>query len=423
MKKLIFFGSILFITIVSCKKSLDAQIDISTFSELEIITLQNSGSTAYLVKSKLNLNPDQKVTEYGFTYSYKSSVFDELLNDSSRILSTFNGSADQSINVEDTIYNMSLPVAYAVRPYAINKGRITLGKESTITPPSINMQKITTPDFTIGAVNSFALSNGTMAIVGGGKENRLYAKLDGSTLTFSSAADTLPIDFANEYCTTFTLGNYGYVVGGSLNGVASSQVYRYDFANNSWTKMQDFPSGARLSAVAAVVENKAYVGFGAGVGTMPADLWQYNEVSDTWSSTAGVTGEISGRRSASSFVIGKNIYIAGGSSTAADNSPVFSDNLWRYNIESKTWEVLTNCPFKSGRCFSFTYKNEGYVGFGVIGKHSNIILGYNEANAKWFGYYDGSGSSLNTSDKAFSFQLNEKYMVANFENNELLRVK
>jgi len=410
-------------TLISCKKSIDADIDVSTFSEIDALPIQENAATYYLLKSKITLNPNQRVTQYGFTYSYKSSVFDDIFNDSLKILYTFNGSANQTIFFEDTIYNMVLPVAYAVKPYAVNEGRVTLGKEITITPPTNSPQKVTSPSYLAGAINSFGLSNGAVAIVGGGKNNRLYTKLDGTTLTFSEPADTLPSDFANEFCTTFTLGSFGYVVGGSINGVASNQVYRYDFANNTWLKMQNFPGGARVSAVAAVVGQNAFVGFGSSVGSLPADWWQYDETNDSWLSLTGLPAEITGRLSANCFAIGNNIYLIGGNKNSNVNVPIVSNNFWQFNTETKLWKILPDCPFKTYRSFGYNYKNEGYVGFGVIGDNNNIIVGYNEPNAKWYGYYDGAAGSLGTSNKAFAIELNGKVLVTNFENNELLRVK
>lgn len=422
MQKLIV--SILFLlVVVSCKKSTDTNLDLSSFAEVEVSPLQEQNSTYYIVKSKLNINPNERVTEYGFVYSYSNTVFNEIFNDSLKIFYTFNGNAEQSQVFEDTIYHMGLPTAYTLKPYAVNGGRITFGKESKITPPVLNIQKITTPSYTDGAINPFALSNGTLAIVGGGKDNRLYTKIDGTTLAFTEPADTLPVDFANEHAATFTLGNFGFVVGGLFNGSPSDQVYRYDFSNNSWTKMQNFPGGARFAAIAAVVDNKAYVGFGGGSGSTYADLWEYDLQTDTWSKITISSAEIKGRNMASSFVIGKNIYVVGGGATASLLSGVFENNLWQYNTEKKEWKVLPDCPFTSGFCFGFSYKNEGYIGFGKIANKENLMVGYNESNGKWFGYSDGSNATITTVFKSFAFSLNQKYFVANFGTNELLRVK
>lgn len=424
MQKLLY--SFLFLCFVcSCKKSLDANIELSTFTDIEINRVQGSGSAYYVLKSKIELNPNQKINEYGFVYSYKNTVFDEIFKDSLKIFYTYNGIAEQSKNFEDTIYHMALNVDYVVKTYSKNEGRITFGNEVKVTPPLSNFQKIDAPLFTDGAVNPFVLSNGTNAIIGGGKNNRLYTKLtENTTYSFSATEDTLPSDMANEYCTTFTLGNYGYVVGGKLNGIPSNLVYRYNFANNTWTKMNDFPGGVRVSAVSAVVENKAFLGFGAGNSNAPADWWKYDEVSDTWNNnTSNLPADIKGRTFASSFVIGKNVYIVGGSETADVNNPIFQNNLWQFNAEKNEWNVLTNCPFKSGRCFSFNFKDEGYLGFGNIESSFNLIVGYNEKNEKWFGYYDGAQGALSSSSRAVAFRLNEKYLVTNLENNEILLIK
>jgi hypothetical protein len=412
-----------FFSVVSCKESFNADIDLSTFNEVEVLPISENGVTSYLLKSKINVNPNQKISNYGFVYSYKNSVFDEIFNDSLKILYTFNGTINQSIDFQDTIHNMALPAAYAVKPYAINDGRITLGKEISVTPVVNSAQKIIAPTFLSGALNAFGLSNGNIAIVGGGKDNRLYTRIDANTLLFSEPADTLPLDFANEYCTTFTIGNYGYVVGGILNGLISDQVYRYNFLNNSWQKMQNFPGGARHSAVASVINDKAYFGLGAGNGNLPADFWVYDTTNDSWSQLSSFPPQLNGRWSANSFVIGNNLYIVGGNTSSTVSAPQYSNSFWQFNSQTNVWKKLPDCLFKLARCFNYNYKNEGYIGFGNIGEYNNIIVGYNEPNAKWFGYYDGVNGALGNSNKAFAINLNQKVFVANFQNNELLRVK
>lgn len=421
MKKLIY--SLLFCSVLfSCKKSTDATINLSEFTEIEVSTT-NDFNKNYVLKANISPNPNATISEYGFVYSYLHPVFDEMFNDSLKTLYTYNGSLSQAQNFEDTIYNLGLAVDYAIKTYAINDGRITFGKEIKVSPTGANIEKINSPSFTNGAVNAFALSNDSTAIIGGGKDNNLYSTFDGNTQQFSEPADTLPVDFANESCATFTLGNYGYVVGGSKNNVASSQVYRYEFATKTWLKMNNFAGGARIAAVAAVANGKAYVGFGTNLSNNLADFWEYNESNDTWTQININNAEINGRNSSSCFVLGDNIYIVGGNTSSALSSVVYTNNFWQYNTKEGKWNVLPKCPFTSGNCFSFTYKNEALIGFGVINKKSNLIVGYSESNKKWFGYYDGNNGDLQSGEKAYSLIVNNKYMVANFYKNEILRIR
>jgi hypothetical protein len=421
MKK-IFFSLFLVVALVSCKKSVDATIGLSEFGEIEVNTVDEYNKY-HILKSEIKISPNSTISEYGFVYSYSHPVFNEIFSDSLRILYTFNGNGNQTQSFEDTIFHLGLAVDYAIKPYATNAGRISFGKETKLSGAGANIQKIAAPAFADGAINAFGLSNGSVAIVGGGSGNRLFSKLDGNTLEFSSIADTLPIDFANELCTTFSLGNFGYVIGGQLNGVPSNQVYRYDFTANTWTKMQDFPGGARMSAIAAVVDNKAYVGFGTDNNTNYADLWEYNEATDSWNKKNISDPNIKGRNGSSCFVIGKSLYIVGGNSSPSIVNQTHSANFWQYNTQDNIWNVLSDCPFNTGRSVGYTQHNEGYIGFGAISKYNNIIVGYNDKNQKWFGYYDGSNGSLGSSNKVFSLLLNEKLYVANFETNEIMRIK
>lgn len=421
MKYLIY--SLLFVVFfVSCKKSTDATLQLSEFTEMQVTTV-NDYNNYYILKTKLNINADENITEHGFVYSYSHPVFNDIFSDSLRILYTFHGSGAQGQYFEDTIFHLGLPLDYAIKPYASNAGRISFGSEIKLSSSGTNNQKIAAPAFLNGAVNSFALSNSETAIAGGGSGNRLYGKLDGNTLQFSATADTLPLDFANELCASFTLGNYGYVVGGRLDDDVSEQVFRYDFAGNSWVKMQNFPGGARMAAIAAVVDNKAYVGFGTNNTSNFADWWEYDVQNDTWNEIKINETNIKGRNGASCFVIGKNVYVIGGNTSPSLVNNLHATNFWKFNSQEKSWQVLPDCPFNSGRCFGFTNHNEGYMGFGNIAQKNNLVVGYNETNQKWFGYYDGNNGNLVSSSKAFSLELKGKYFVANFETNELMRIK
>lgn len=80
----------------------------------------------------------------------------------------------------------------------------------------------------------------------------------------------------------FSVGNRFFVAtgrkfGGSLtDGIIYDDILEYDANKNGWYKRGKIPTGGRENAVAFVLNNKAYIGFGENEGLMYNDLWSFN---------------------------------------------------------------------------------------------------------------------------------------------------
>src|SRR5579872_1339674 len=94
---------------------------------------------------------------------------------------------------------------------------------------------------------------------------------------------------AIDECYSFSLHGKGYVGGGS----DESNFYMYDTSTNMWTLKGNSPGNKwRGAGFAVVLNNKAYVGCGDTTDTNQpcADMWMYNDTTNTWTQKAPFPG-------------------------------------------------------------------------------------------------------------------------------------
>lgn len=80
-------------------------------------------------------------------------------------------------------------------------------------------------------------------------------------------------DICRQYGSTFVIGDYGYLTGGDAAGSPVSSTWRYDFANNQWTRRTPLERASRTRAVGFSVRNRGFVGTGQS-GNQPMDDFQ-----------------------------------------------------------------------------------------------------------------------------------------------------
>ena len=132
------------------------------------------------------------------------------------------------------------------------------------------------------------------------------------------------------YGVGFSVGNAGYVgLGHTYDETRLGDFWKFDPASNSWSRVADFGGSARHSAVAFVVNNKAYVGTGHD-GNHLMDFWRYDSAADAWTPITSIRG--SKRLGASSFVIGNTAYVVCG-----ENNGITVNDFWAFNADSETW--------------------------------------------------------------------------------------
>lgn len=140
---------------------------------------------------------------------------------------------------------------------------------------------------------------------------------------------------------TFTLNDRGFVIFGRSKSKSDylKECWEYNPADNRWRQKKDFPGKARVKAVAAIANGKAYVGLGyeevpiyQGIGYL-TDFWEYIPQWDLWRKRADFPGNATS--GCISFVYNDEIYVGFGF-----NGMGFTKELWKYSPQNDAWENL-----------------------------------------------------------------------------------
>ena len=125
--------------------------------------------------------------------------------------------------------------------------------------------------------------------------------------------------------------SFAYVVGGILDsGQASGEVWRYEYLNDSWVQLSDFPGTPRHRAMYG---DKGILAGGADSLFNPlADVWLFDFQSETWTQIDSLPYPLYG---GSSITHHFDTYVAGGVTTGG----VYNDSVILYNYSSGEWET------------------------------------------------------------------------------------
>jgi N-acetylneuraminic acid mutarotase len=225
------------------------------------------------------------------------------------------------------------------------------------------------------------------------------------------------IDPQRPHSVTFTLGEYGYVIGGMTNEGQPwnilRDVQRYDPINDSWEKLEDFPDYL-TEAVSFIIGSKAYVvtgrsiednqhksnkmyvldtstfqweikvvppeimriravGFSlsgkgyicTGIDTNQTkilkDLWEYDPISDSWTKKEDFPGIE--RYDAACFSLNNKGYITTGSPPGypGDTGYIVND-MWEYDPQHDTWTQKADFPgLKKTQATGISLGSHGYL--------------------------------------------------------------
>ena len=170
------------------------------------------------------------------------------------------------------------------------------------------------------------------------------------------------------FATSFSIGSKGYVCGGKMGPDAyGTDLWEYDPALDSWTRMADFPGSDRYQHSSFSLEGMGYVGMGIDHDVYHKDWWKYDPVLDSWTQVSSLPGVERG--AASTFVISQRGYVVFGSDGG------FKDELWEYNPFSDSWNIKANFPAdgrKNGIAFSIGDKGYAGIGKGSSGKRRSF---------------------------------------------------
>lgn len=115
------------------------------------------------------------------------------------------------------------------------------------------------------------------------------------------------------------------------------------------------PPPERKNHSAWSFENKMYVYGGAGYSQFYSDLWSYDFLQNSWTSHSPTGDKPEPRECASTFIWNDDLYLVGGQ----DETGKFSD-YWSYNIASDTWTKRGHTPISNAGAAISTYENNLY---------------------------------------------------------------
>jgi N-acetylneuraminic acid mutarotase len=226
---------------------------------------------------------------------------------------------------------------------------------------------------------------------------------------------------ARHRTTAFSIGTKGYIGLGHYNSggenVYLGDFWEYDPGTDSWTQKADFAGGARYHATGHAYGNKAYVGTGRKITSIPpamenyileTDWWEFDPIANTWIQKASMPGV--GRRGAVSFIIDTLIFVGTGQINGG-----YTDDFYAYDINNDQW--LAGVPPLPGggrtSAVAFTIDNKGYAGTGGIGCGSTDFWQYKRTSNSWVQRADVGNIIRN---EACAFAVNGKGYILTGDN-------
>lgn len=168
---------------------------------------------------------------------------------------------------------------------------------------------------------------------------------------------------------SFEISGKAYVGTGVINPVLSD-LWEYD-PSSGWSQKTSMPITTG-GAVAFVINNKAYIGFGetGQTGVYRNDLYEYDPALDSW--TQKTSCPCRPRAYAAAFELGGKGYVGMGVTDSANASKDF----WEYDPIADTWLQKADVPFSAGitqgnsYSFNFAYGGLGYVWGGFSNQYT-----------------------------------------------------
>jgi N-acetylneuraminic acid mutarotase len=188
------------------------------------------------------------------------------------------------------------------------------------------------------------------------------------------------------FLTSFTLGDTAYVGLGADDPMGESynnEWYRYNYLEDEWVRLNDFPGGGRYAPTTFIVNNQAYLCFGVNdAHSWMRDVWRYDSQDDSWERMNDFPG---GRRyHAASFVIDSMAYIVGGSYNEGWD---YMNDTWQYDPKQDSWTQKQSLPtLHKAVAVGFSLNGFGYVGTGSYDLYTatNDFWEYGPKTNQWY---------------------------------------
>ena len=163
----------------------------------------------------------------------------------------------------------------------------------------------------------------------------------------------IPVDRC--LATGFSIGNYGYVGTGIVNGRLGNDFWRYDPESDSWTEIDSMPTLGRRGAFSFSIGTKGYVGGGVNSLALTDDeFWEYDSDLQKWSRKANMpSGLVYSSETLVGFSIGTNGYF---------NT---MSKFFMYNPATDAWSQMEKYPGpRALDQMGFSIGGKGYLGGG-----------------------------------------------------------
>lgn len=211
-----------------------------------------------------------------------------------------------------------------------------------------------------------------------------YKKLEG----FWEEVAALPAGIGCRYSAVgFATKHYGYIGLGKVSDDCETDgfnykndFWRFDPSNpeNSWEELPPFPGAPRYDATSFVIGERIFVGLGRTQSRRFNDFYEYIPNEDpTLGKWIPIDTFPNRRRSAVSFVIGKDAYIVTGRVCGffcdCSENLCFQNDIWVYKSESGIWipqgtmpeTDLNGNPLARLNAVGFSLNGKGYVSCGL----------------------------------------------------------
>jgi N-acetylneuraminic acid mutarotase len=172
------------------------------------------------------------------------------------------------------------------------------------------------------------------------------------------------------FATAFSVGNFGYLVGGKYGpNNYSNKLFRYDPISDQWQSGPNFPGGVRYQLSSLSIGDKGYVGLGIDQDLMNNDWWEYKTTTNAWTQRADLPAN--SRSSATTFTIGPRGFVCMGS-----NGGMLGD-LWEYDANLNAWYARASYGGSARKgAIAMVINNKAYVGTGkgISGKKASMHM-------------------------------------------------
>jgi N-acetylneuraminic acid mutarotase len=238
-------------------------------------------------------------------------------------------------------------------------------------------------DGTIANDGAVSFSIGNKGYVVAGSSTNIIYEYD-TALNKWTNFGTAPASMGHAFAMSFVLNGHAYIIGGDVGGTGVSTVWRFNplAGKNAWFQLKDFPGGIRDAGFGFAVNNTGYVGGGFDGSDIYDDIWKYNAANDSWTK---LTGSVPAALIfPTSFVSGNKAYVlTGGVAPSGVNE---TNQMWCFDPVTEHWDA--KAAFGGGgrqACFAFATNGVAYVGGGQT-SYTTVyqdMWQYNIAADKW----------------------------------------